>query len=181
MKTVLKLALGALVSMSMLAGVAQAAGLKDPKDVRITFVVHGSASDPYWSVVKRGVDDAAALTGAKVEYYAPQVFDVVEQARLIDAAIATKPDGIAVSIADADALRKSVTGGDSPPTSRWWCSIPARRTGAETGHHALCRHRRPNMIPARRPASGWPRTACSRSSASTTRSAMSASTSAARA
>ena len=66
MKTVLKLALGALVSMSMLAGVAQAAGLKDPKDVRVTFVVHGSASDPYWSVVKRGVDDAAALTGAKV-------------------------------------------------------------------------------------------------------------------
>ena len=39
----------------------------------------------------------AALTGAKVEYYAPQVFDVVEQARLMDAAIATKPDGIAVS------------------------------------------------------------------------------------
>ncbi|ESW68966.1 LacI family transcriptional regulator [Mesorhizobium sp. LSHC422A00] len=111
MKTVLKLALGALVSMSMLAGVVQAAGLKDPKDVRITFVVHGSASDPYWSVVKRGVDDAAALTGAKVEYYAPQVFDVVEQARLLDAAIATNPDGIAVSIADANALGKSVKAG----------------------------------------------------------------------
>ncbi|MBM2712623.1 sugar ABC transporter substrate-binding protein [Mesorhizobium caraganae] len=111
MKTVLKLALGALVSMSMLAGVAQAVGLKDPKDVRITFVVHGSASDPYWSVVKRGVDDAAALTGAKVEYYAPQVFDVVEQSRLLDAAIATNPDGIAVSIADANALGKSVKAG----------------------------------------------------------------------
>lgn len=111
MKTVLKLALGALVSMSMLAGVVQAAGLKDPKDVRVTFVVHGSASDPYWSVVKRGVDDAAALTGAKVEYYAPQVFDVVEQSRLLDAAIATNPDGIAVSIADANALGKSVKAG----------------------------------------------------------------------
>lgn len=109
MKTVLKLALGALVSASAFIGLANAAGLKDMKDVRITFVVHGSASDPYWSVVKRGVDDAAALTGAKVEYYAPQVFDVVEQARLMDAAIATKPDGIAVSIADADAMRKSVT------------------------------------------------------------------------
>ena len=111
MKTILKMALGAVVSMSMMAGVAYAAGLKDPKDVRITFVVHGSASDPYWSVVKRGVDDAAALTGAKVEYYAPQVFDVVEQARLLDAAIATKPDGIAVSIADANALGKSVKAG----------------------------------------------------------------------
>ena len=77
--------------------------------MHIAFVVHGSASDPYWSVVKRGVDDGAALTGAKVDYYAPQVFDVVEQARLMDAAIATKPDGIAVSLADADAMRKSVT------------------------------------------------------------------------
>lgn len=109
MKTLLKLALGALVSASVLTGLAHAAGLKEAKDVRITFVVHGSASDPYWSVVKRGVDDAAALTGAKVEYYAPQVFDVVEQARLMDAAIATKPDGIAVSIADANAMKKSVT------------------------------------------------------------------------
>ena len=77
--------------------------------MKVTFVVHGSASDPYWSVVKRGVEDAAALTGAQVDYYAPQVFDVVEQARLIEAAIATQPDGLAVSIADADAMRDGVT------------------------------------------------------------------------
>lgn len=108
MKTLAKIALAGLVSAGMLTGAALAANLKEAKDVRIAFVVHGSASDPYWSVVKRGVDDAAKLTGANVEYHAPQVFDVVEQARLMDAAIATKPDGIAVSIADADAMRKSV-------------------------------------------------------------------------
>jgi simple sugar transport system substrate-binding protein len=108
MKMLVRMALGAMMTTAMLTGLAQAAGLKDPKDVRITFVVHGSASDPYWSVVKRGVDDAAKLTGAKVEYYAPQVFDVIEQARLLDAAVATKPDGIAVSIADTNALGKSV-------------------------------------------------------------------------
>ena len=34
---------------------------------------------------------------------------MVEQARLLDAAIATQPDGIAVSIADADAMRAGVT------------------------------------------------------------------------
>jgi simple sugar transport system substrate-binding protein len=108
MNIMIRLALAALLSAGLF-GLSQAAGLKEAKDVRITFVVHGSPSDAYWSVVKRGVDDAAALTGAKVEYYAPQVFDVVEQARLMEAAIATKPDGIAVSIADADALKKSVT------------------------------------------------------------------------
>ena len=109
MKGILRLALAAAAALTLVTGIAQAEGLKKAKDVRITFVVHGSPSDGYWSVVKRGVDDAAALTGAKVEYYAPQVFDAVEQARLLDAAIATKPDGIAVSIADADALGKSIS------------------------------------------------------------------------
>jgi simple sugar transport system substrate-binding protein len=109
MRTLVKTLLGAAAATGLLAGVAAAQGLKDPGDVRVTFVVHGSASDPYWSVVKRGVDDAAALTGATVDYYNPQVFDVVEQARLMEAAIATNPDGIAVSIADADAMRASVT------------------------------------------------------------------------
>ncbi len=92
------------------AATAANAQMKEAKDVKIAVVVHGSASDPYWSVVKRGVDDAAALTGAQVQYVSPQVFDEVEHARLIDAAVATKPDGLIVSIADPDALRAAVTG-----------------------------------------------------------------------
>jgi simple sugar transport system substrate-binding protein len=109
MKTIISSAIGAALALGLFAGAANADGLKDVKDVHIAVVVHGAASDAYWSVVKRGVDDAAAMTGAKVEYYAPQVFDSVEQARLIDAAIATKPDGLAVSIPDADALKGPVT------------------------------------------------------------------------
>jgi len=107
MKSILSTALGAVAALGFAFG-AHADGLKDPKDVHISFVVHGSASDPYWSVVKRGVDDAAKFTGAKIDYYNPQVFDVIEQARLLDAAIAANPDGIAVSIADADAMRDGV-------------------------------------------------------------------------
>lgn len=97
-------ALAALAGVALAAG-AQADGLMAPEDVHVVVVTHGSSSDAYWSVVKRGVDDAAAMTGAQVDYYAPQVFDVVEQARLIEAAVATQPDGLAVSIPDADALR----------------------------------------------------------------------------
>src|SRR5262245_65388880 len=92
-----------------LAATAANAQLKDPKDVKIAFVVHGAASGAYWSVVKRGVDDAAALTGAQVQYIAPEVFDEVQHAKLIDAAVASKPDGLIVSIADADAMRAPVT------------------------------------------------------------------------
>ena len=49
------------------------------------------------------------MTGAQVQYIAPEVFDEVQHAKLIDAAVASKPDGLAVSIADADAMRAPVT------------------------------------------------------------------------
>lgn len=97
-----------LAAMGFLAMPAAAEGLKAASDVKIAVVVHGSASDAYWSVVKRGVDDAAANTGAQVQYIAPQVFDSVEQARLIEAAVATKPDGLVVSIPDKDALSGAI-------------------------------------------------------------------------
>ncbi len=37
----------------------------------IAVVTHGQASDPFWSVFKRGVDDAAAQMGATANYSAP--------------------------------------------------------------------------------------------------------------
>lgn len=61
-----------------------------------------------WS--SAGVVDAARDTGAQVQHIAPQVFDSVEQARLIEAAVATKPDGIVVSIPDKDALSTAIKG-----------------------------------------------------------------------
>ena len=98
----------ALAAIGLFALPAAAEGLKAASDVKIAVVVHGSASDAYWSVVKRGVDDGAANTGAQVQYIAPQVFDSVEQARLIEAAVATKPDGLVVSIPDKDALSGAI-------------------------------------------------------------------------
>jgi len=67
-------------------------------------VTHGQAADPFWSVVKNGVDLAAKQMGVKVEYRAPETFDMVQMGQLIDAAVASKPDGLVVSIPDADAL-----------------------------------------------------------------------------
>ena len=68
-------------------------------------ITHGQAADPYWSVVKNGVDAAAKTQGVKAEYLAPETFDMVQMAQLIDAAVASKPDGLVVSIPDADAPR----------------------------------------------------------------------------
>lgn len=74
----------------------------------IIVVSHGQANDPFWSVVKNGVDKAAKDTGANVEYRAPETFDMVAMSQLIDAAVNQEPDGLVVSIPDADALGPSI-------------------------------------------------------------------------
>lgn len=71
-------------------------------------ITHGQASDPFWSVVKRGVDQAGKDMCVNVTYEAPPTFDMVAMARLIDAAVATKPSGLVVSIPDAAALGPSI-------------------------------------------------------------------------
>lgn len=77
-------------------------------DIRIVVVSHGQASDPFWSVVKNGVDAAQTDMGVIVEYLAPDTFNMVRMSQLIDAAVASEPDGLVVSIPDADALGGSI-------------------------------------------------------------------------
>src|SRR5215208_3993154 len=77
-------------------------------DLRFVVVSHGQASDPFWSVVQNGVNQAAEDMGVQVEYQAPDTFDMVEMSQLIDAAVASEPDGLVVSIPDADALGDSI-------------------------------------------------------------------------
>jgi simple sugar transport system substrate-binding protein len=87
---------------------AAPAGQTNRADIRIVVVSHGQASDPFWSVVANGVQQAAADMGVTVEYQAPQTFDMVAMSQLIDAAVASSPDGLVVSIPDADALSDAI-------------------------------------------------------------------------
>jgi simple sugar transport system substrate-binding protein len=75
---------------------------------RFVVVTHGQASDPFWSVVKNGVDQGAKDMGVSVEYQAPGRFDMVAMSQLIDAAVASNPDGLVVSIPDANALGPAI-------------------------------------------------------------------------
>ena len=86
----------------------QGGGGAERGDIRIAVVTHGQASDPFWSVVKNGVDQGAEDMGVEVEYNAPQTFDPVKMSQLIDAAVASEPDGLVISIPDPDALRESI-------------------------------------------------------------------------
>lgn len=74
----------------------------------IIVVAHGQANDPFWSVVKNGAAKAGEDTGANVDFRAPETFDMVQMSQLIDAAVNQEPDGLVVSIPDADALGPSI-------------------------------------------------------------------------
>jgi len=80
----------------------------DRSNILIEVVTHGQASDPFWSIFKNGVDQAGKDMGVKVEYAAPDTFDMPKMAQLIDAAVAKKPNGLVVSIPDKTALGPSV-------------------------------------------------------------------------
>ena len=97
MLLILMIALGSVASF----GVASA---QESDDLRFIIVSHGQASDSFWSVVQKGAEQAEADMGVTVEYQAPTTYDMVEMSQLIDAAVASNPDGIVVSIPDGDAL-----------------------------------------------------------------------------
>jgi simple sugar transport system substrate-binding protein len=96
------LAAGAM-ALAVGIGAAQAAD-----KLRVVFVTHGQAGDPYWNAVKNGVTEAGKAYGADVQYEAPESFDMSAMAKMIDAAVASKPDGLVVSIPDGDALGPSI-------------------------------------------------------------------------
>src|SRR6266542_3286336 len=93
---------GSNKSSSTAGGASKSTGFK------FAVVTHGQASDPFWSVVKNGVDQAAKDMGVNVQYEAPNTFDMVAMAHLIDSAVATRPDGLVVSIPDANALGPAI-------------------------------------------------------------------------
>lgn len=78
------------------------------KKPRIVFITHGQAGDPFWHVVRKGAETAAGETNCDLQYQSPAKFDLVEMSHLIDAAIASKPDGLIVSIPDAKVLGPSI-------------------------------------------------------------------------
>ena len=108
----------ALIALGGFVATAVGQDGADRSALRFVVVSHGQASDPFWSVVQNGVNQAAEDMGVQVEYQAPETFDMVAMSQLIDAAVATEPDGLVVSIPDADALGHSIPRPRSRPASR---------------------------------------------------------------
>jgi simple sugar transport system substrate-binding protein len=112
---VVVLALGALVAAgcggsnnksgdkSSSGGGSQSVNLTEGSNLTIAMVTH-SDEGSFWSVVKKGAEQAAKDEGVKL-IWSPSNNDPQKEAQLIDAAISQKVDGLAVSVPNADAIK----------------------------------------------------------------------------
>jgi len=113
---VVVLALGALVvagcgggddnKKSSSSGGTQAVNLTQGSGLTFAMVTH-SDEGSFWSVVKKGAQQAAKDEGVKL-IWSPSNNDPQKEAQLIDAAVSQKVDGLAVSVPNADAIKGSL-------------------------------------------------------------------------
>lgn len=104
------LSLGLIIYLLLTGSIAAA------KETKLTFFIisHGGATDPFWAVVRKGMEEAARILSASPElevkavYYGPAVASPAEVVKLLDMALAAKPDGLAVTITDANVVGEAV-------------------------------------------------------------------------
>ncbi|AYM65745.1 substrate-binding domain-containing protein [Agrobacterium fabrum] len=106
MKSIWKNFASAAIAVSLVG--AWSVGVKADEQPSIIAVTHGQASDPFWSIVKNGMMQAGKDINAKVDYRAPETFDMVAMAQLIEAAVNQNPAGIVISNPDPDALGPAI-------------------------------------------------------------------------
>jgi len=112
----------ALVFLMLVAGVFVLAGcggdddgggaggddveLTQEKDVTIAMVTHGDGGS-FWSVAKKGAEDAAKDLGVTLKYNESNN-DAEAQAQMIETSVTEGVDGLAVSAPDPEAIRSAV-------------------------------------------------------------------------
>jgi len=79
------------------------------KPLKLYAVQHAlCAWDSFWCTVESGIKQAASDMGVEVTVLGPDKFDLEKTAQLIEQAVAAKPDGLAVTVTDADLFRASI-------------------------------------------------------------------------
>ncbi|MGH9167102.1 MAG: sugar ABC transporter substrate-binding protein [Acidimicrobiia bacterium] len=76
------------------------------RELTYSMVVHDEPAGTFWGVVKNGADRAAADLGVSVNVQGSG--DPAEQADFVEAAVAQGVDGVAVSLANPDAMRDAL-------------------------------------------------------------------------
>jgi simple sugar transport system substrate-binding protein len=89
------------------------AGKANTPQITIAMVTHGAPGDTFWDIIRKGAQAAAAKDNVTFKYSADP--DSGKQATLIQSAIDSKVDGIAVTLPDppaiAPAVKKAIAAG----------------------------------------------------------------------
>jgi ABC-type sugar transport system substrate-binding protein len=80
----------------MTVGGGTPAAAQEDEGLRFVFVTHDLGAGIF-APVRSGMEDACALVGATCEFLGPQTYDPAQQVSILEAAIATNPDGIATT------------------------------------------------------------------------------------
>jgi simple sugar transport system substrate-binding protein len=97
-----------LVAVFML-GVLGPVGPAMAADERFVLVSHAPDSDSWWNTIKNAIKVAGDQMQVKVEYRNPATGDLADMARIVEQAVASKPDGLILTIADFDVLSGPVS------------------------------------------------------------------------
>jgi simple sugar transport system substrate-binding protein len=81
-------------------------GSADGTKLKIAVITHGDGGS-FWSVAKKGAEDAAKAEGVELDYEESNN-DPQKQAQLIEAAVTSGVDGLAVSVPNPDALKDAL-------------------------------------------------------------------------
>jgi simple sugar transport system substrate-binding protein len=82
------------------------AGKANTPNITIAMVTHGAPSDTFWDIIRKGAQAAAAKDNVTLKYSSDP--DSGKQATLIQSAIDSKVDGIAVTLPDPPAIAPTV-------------------------------------------------------------------------
>lgn len=82
------------------------AGKADTEKMTVALITHAAPGDTFWDTVRKGAETAAAKDNVKLVYSSDP--EVSEQANLIQNAIDQKVDGIAVTMANPQALSDAI-------------------------------------------------------------------------
>ena len=144
--------------------------------VRIAVVTHGPASSKFWAIIRNGVDSAARRLDVLVDYQSPDEYSLDRMSRP-DRRRGRDQAGRARGLDPRDRPRSRRSSAPCGPASRSCRSTPAAGSSAPSACSRTSARR--SSGPGGRPGSGWSTRASSARSASTSRSATPAWTSAA--
>jgi len=98
------LALAACSSSPGVSGQTPANSAAKGPQITVDMVTHGQAFDPFWALVQKGAQTAAADFNVHLVYSSPSTTNPQEQASLITKAAGQHPKGLVVTIPDAAVL-----------------------------------------------------------------------------